>query len=503
MTQTKTEKRASSAPTSFVSLDPRDGSQIAEFAIQDLEQVAVEVASARAAATWWTRLGHAGRQRCLKKWRRDLLDRMDELTELVSLETGKPTADAVLEVVLAIDHLHWAGKNASRVLRRRMVQPGMMMSNHLGTVEYHPLGVVGVIGPWNYPVLTPLGSIAYALAAGNVVVYKPSEYTTKVGEWLVTSMIQSLSDEPGFVAPFRLVTGTGITGDALCRSGVDKLAFTGSTATGRKVMAACSESLTPVLMECGGKDAFLVDSDADLEAAADAAVWGAMANAGQTCVGVERVYVMDTVAEAFISIVTRKAQALTVGAEPESDIGPITMPPQIEVIEKHIKDAIACGGQALVGGALSVQRPFVSPVVLVDVPHDAEASQQETFGPVILINRVKSMDEAVMLTNDTDYGLGATVFSKSQGPQIARRLRVGMVGVNSISAYMAMPALPFGGVGQSGFGRIHGADGLREFARPQSVARKMFPAPVNPTSFSRPDWTVEVMSKMAKVLYRW
>jgi acyl-CoA reductase-like NAD-dependent aldehyde dehydrogenase len=269
---------------SFDSLNPRNDAVLGSYPIAGAAQVNAAVRDVRQAGLGWAGLGFAGRARVLGAWRKLLVDRLDELAEVVSAETGKPMDDARLELVLTIDHLAWAAKNAKRVLGPRTMRSGMLMLSQKATLSYPPYGVIGVIGPWNYPVFTPMGSIAYALAAGNAVVFKPSEYTPGVGAWLVDSFAEVAPDR----AVLRMVTGLGDTGAALCRSGVDKIAFTGSGETGRRVMATCAESLTPVLIECGGKDPLIVDSDADLEAAADAAVWGGMSNAGQTCVGVER-----------------------------------------------------------------------------------------------------------------------------------------------------------------------------------------------------------------------
>ncbi|AII11461.1 aldehyde dehydrogenase family protein [Rhodococcus opacus] len=487
----------------FQSLDPRTNDVIAEFPVLSPQDVEEAVANARSAATWWGSLTFSARARHLKHWRQLILERFDELAGLISHETGKPMADAMLEVVLGVDHLHWAGKNAKRVLGRRHVAPGMLMFNHTASVEYEALGVVGVIGPWNYPVFTPMGSIAYALSAGNAVVFKPSEFTTKVGQWLVDTFAEALGDQGRHRSPLQLITGDGRTGNALCQSDIDKLAFTGSSATGKRVMSACSDRLIPVLMECGGKDAFIVDSDANLKSASDAAVWGAMANAGQTCVGVERIYVVDSVADRFIDLVVDQVSKLTVGGEPDADIGPITMPAQLAIIERHVKDGMRSGGQAVVGSASSIRAPYVKPVVLVDVPEDASTVTEETFGPVIVINRVPSLRVAVERANASRYALGATVFSKRNGVRAAQDLTAGMVGINSILPYAAMPSLPFGGVGGSGFGRIHGAEGLREFARPKSVAHRRFPPLLNPTSFSKAQWTMHALKTLVRVLYRW
>src|SRR2546429_2113655 len=353
--------------------------------------------------------------------------RAAQLAEVVHAETGKPHSDAMLEIVSAIDHANWAAKNARKVLGPQKRSAGMLMANQSATVEFQPLGVIGVIGPWNYPVFTPMGSIIYALAAGNAVVFKPSEYTPGVGKWLVDSFAEAVPEHP----VLQLITGFGATGAALCRSGVDKLAFTGSPGTGRKIMAACAETLTPVLIEAGGKDALLVDADADLDAAADAAVWGGMSNAGQTCVGVERVYVHERVYDAFVEKVVGVAKDLRAGSDPEAKIGPITMPAQLQIIRRHIADALARGGKAVLGGADAVGDRYVQPTVLVDVPEDSAAVTEETFGPTLTIAKVADMDEAVTKANDTTYGLGSTVFSKRNGLRLARRLRSGATSGNA------------------------------------------------------------------------
>jgi aldehyde dehydrogenase (NAD+) len=383
------------------------------------------------------------------------------------------------------------------VLGKRKVRSGLLASNHKATLEYVPYGVVGVIGPWNYPVHTPLGSISYALAAGNAVVFKPSEFTPAIGKWLVDTFAEVVPEHP----VFQLVTGFGATGNALCTAGVGKLAFTGSTATGKKVMAACSAQLTPVVIECGGKDALIVARDADLDAAADAAVWGGLSNAGQTCAGVERVYAVDAVYDAFVEKVTKLAASVRAGADDRANYGPITMPSQIDIIRRHIDDALASGGRAVVGGADSVQAPFVQPVVLVNVPETSAAVQDETFGPTITVTRVSDEDEAVERTNASKYGLGAAVFSATQGPALADRLSCGCVSVNSAITFATVPELPFGGVRDTGFGRIHGEDGLREFAWPRSVTVQRFRAPLNLTTFQRPTGARAILTRLVKL--RW
>ncbi|MBA2472234.1 MAG: aldehyde dehydrogenase family protein [Pseudonocardiales bacterium] len=481
----------------FASIDPRTGEVVAYHQLDDEAAVRAAVARAREAAAWWGGLGFAERRRRLLSWRSALTRRIDELAGLITAETGKPRDDARLECVLVVAHLDWAARHAEKVLRRRRVASGLLMLQEASTVEYQPYGVIGVIGPWNYPAHTPMGSISYALAAGNAVVFKPSELAPGVGRALAEILARVVPEHP----LLQVVTGFGETGVALCRSGVGKLAFTGSAFTARKVMAACAETLTPVVLECGGKDALLVDSDADLAAAADAAVWGAMANAGQTCAGVERVYVVDDVAQDFTDRVVAQTRRLRTGGQPSADLGPITRSSQVEVIRDHVTDALAHGGIALVGGVESVRPPYVEPVVLADVPDTSTAVTDETFGPTVTLHRVANLDDAVARVNAGRYGLGAAVFSGRRGAEIAGRLRCGMVAINSVISYAAVPALPFGGVGDSGFGRVHGADGLREFTRAKAVTRRRFRPVVPVLTFDRPAWVIRLLLRMVRVLY--
>src|SRR6185503_2773528 len=277
-------------------VNPATGEVLATFPVNGRREVDAAVAQAREAAAWWAGLDWAGRRIRLLAWKSHLTRYMSRLAQLVHEETGKPIDDATLEIILAIVHIDWAARHARRVLRPRRVRSGLAAINQASTVEYQPLG-----------------SIAYALAAGNAVVFKPSELTPATGEWLVQAFREALGIFGEVQPVLQLVTGPGSTGEALARSGVAKLAFTGSAATARKVMAAAADTLTPVLAECGGKDAMLVSADADLEAAADAAAWGAMSNAGQTCIGIERVYVAEGAYRPFLERLTSKVSELRPG----------------------------------------------------------------------------------------------------------------------------------------------------------------------------------------------
>ncbi|MEV4120708.1 aldehyde dehydrogenase family protein [Micromonospora sp. NPDC049645] len=480
----------------LVSTSPATGAEAGRLPVATDADVRRAVDRARAAGEWWAGLGFTGRRERMLRWRGLLAKRIEELAELAHIESGKPVADAIVEIVCAIEHIDWAARNAGRVLGPRRVRSRLILAEFSAHLEYQPYGVVGVIGPWNYPVFTPIGSAAYALAAGNGVVLKPSEYTPAVGQWLVDSFAEVVPEQPVFTA----VHGLGDVGAALCRSGVDKLAFTGSTATARKVMAACAETLTPVLIEGGGKDAMIVDSDADLDAAAEACVWGGMTNAGQTCIGIERVYAVDSVFDTFVDRVVARAGQLTVGPE-GTDIGPITMPRQIDVIRRHIDAAIASGGRAVLGGPDAVQPPYVHPTVLVDVPEESAAVREETFGPTLTISRVRDADEAVARANALSYGLGGSVFGRRRAVAIARRLRSGMASINSTLTFAGMSTLPFGGVGDSGFGRIHGEDGLREFGRAKAITRRRARSLLPSMTFERTPTDVARLVKAIKVMY--
>ena len=480
----------------FNSHNPVTGETVGAYPIYSSKDVAQIVAHARHASTAWATLGFAGRKKVLLAWSNYIINNVDQIAALVSLETGKPISDAKLEASMAVSHIGWAARHAEDIMRTSYRAPGVLMANMSATVERSPLGVVGVIGPWNYPVFTPVGSIAYALAAGNTVVFKPSEYTPGVGVWLE----ESFNTIAPFADVFTTITGLADTGNALCSSGVDKLSFTGSTRTAKLVAAACATNMTPVVLECGGKDPVIVAADANLDRAVDATIWSAMANAGQSCIGAERVYVDAKVADAFIAKAVALAESIHAGAPGDGNYGPATMPSQIAVISSHIKSAIKDGGQFAYGSVKSVQAPFVQPVILIDVPESSAAVREETFGPIIIINRVAHMQEAIELSNASRYGLGANVWSKRQGRKIASQLHCGMVAINSTFSFAAISSVPFGGVKDSGYGRVHGPEGLLEYTYPRTVVRTRFNIPIRFLSFKRRSKDDKLVIKATKIL---
>jgi len=398
--------------------------------------------------------------------------------------------------MLSLGHLDHAAKRAAVALAPHKVPTGIM-PNFRATISYLPLGVVGVIGPWNYPVVTPMGSIAYALAAGNAVVFKPSELTPLIAMFLEETAHGTLSVPDVFL----VATGDGSTGAALAGADIDKLSFTGSTATGRKVMKAAAERLTPVLMELGGKDAVIVADDADIAAAADAVVFGALQNAGQACTSIERCYVVSKVYDDFVAKVLEEARKVNAGATDDAKIGAITSPAQVEIIRDHMLEAIDKGAKVLIGGPDKIHGNFVEATVLVDVTDDMKVMAEETFGPVLPIRRVDTVEEAVRAVNGTRYGLGSAVFGKAGIRDIADRVKAGMTAVNSVLAFAAIPSLPFGGSGDSGFGRIHGDEGLREFSRIKATAEQRFSLPMNLISFNQPANLYDQLKKTIGQLY--
>ncbi len=459
----------------FDVVNPGTGAVVGTHPVHTASDIAERLTLARQAQPWWVEQGWDGRKRLMTAWVRWLAAHAEEIYELGHQETARPIPDVQMEFIAGLEEVRWAAANAAKILKPRAVAPGIALANFAARVSHEPLGVVGLITPWNVPIYTVLSGMACSLAAGNAVIVKPSELSPGVAAFVIDGFYAANPDvPPGLVSH---VTGLADTGAALCRSGVDKLAFTGSVPTGKRVMATCAENLTPVVLELGGKDPTVVAADADLDAAAKAVVWGAFFNGGQACVGVERVYVVREVRDEFLRHVKRYAEQVTAGLDGDASYGPMITPGQVDIVRRHIAAALDGGATALVGGHDSVRPPFIDPVVLVDVPEDNPAVAEETFGPTLVVNTAADIDDAIRRANGTSFGLGSSVFSARHGDEIARKLRAGGVTVNAVLSFVGMPSVPFGGVGDSGFGRFHGAAGLREFTYAKSTVRKRFSIP--------------------------
>ncbi|CAN5600636.1 aldehyde dehydrogenase family protein [soil metagenome] len=477
------------------SYNPATGELLGSVPIFGAADVDAAVARAQVAAETWSTRSHATRADEIDNFRHALATEADTLAEILHRENGKPEVEALTEVMMALGHLKRAAAIAARALATRKVSSGLL-ANFRATVSYHPLGVVGVIGPWNFPINTPMGSIAYALAAGNAVVWKPSELTP-----LIALEIEKIAAR-SFALPdlLQVVTGAGSTGAALAKSAVNKISFTGSAATGKRVMLAAAERLTPVLMELGGKDAMIVTEDADLDKAAEAAVYGSLSNAGQACVAIERVYVSDAVHDKFVAEVVKQVEELKVGGD-DGHLGAMTSESQVSIVRDHLEDAVKRGAKVHTGGPGAISGAYIQPTVLTNVNHEMKIMVEETFGPVIPIQKVKSIDEAIRLANDSRFGLGSSVFAKKSARAIADRMRAGMTSINSVMAFAGIYGLPFGGIGDSGFGRIHGEEGLREFSRVKATAEQAFSLPMNMMSFRQKGDMPKQLRGMIKNLY--
>lgn len=484
--------RIDSGTETIASSDVATGARLAAFPIFVGTDVDRAVHNARVAAEVWSSAGYAFRRRAMLNWAREIVTRSSELVSAIGSENGKPADDAYMELVIAVEHIAWAARNAERVLRSRKARSGVLMANFSASVHHEPYGVVGIISPWNYPLFAPIAAMASALAAGNTVVLKPSEYATFVGTLLVDCFRRANHHLSRSV--IEVVTGDGATGAALVASGVDKIGFTGSPATGQRILASCAALIKPVVMECGGKDALIVDADANVEAAAEAAAWGGFSNGGQTCVGVERIYVVEAVASRFVDALASKLRGVTSSSGPTSVYGPMTVPAQVDTVRRHVLDGIESAAALPLGGVERIRGRYIDPIVLVDCAETSSAVREETFGPVVTVRTVPDVGEAIRLANATPFGLGAAVFSKTNGQRIAAQLRCGMVSINSIIAFVSIPSLPFGGIGSSGYGRIHGAEGLREFSSSKAIAEKRFGIPgMNAMRLDRPGITMRLL----------
>jgi len=444
-----------------------DGRLLAELPMHDADEVHRVVTRAREAQRPWAALGARQRALHLRRLARVLSVRGEGIAERIRAETGKPESEALTEVVVSVDLLRLYAARAPRHLRRRRVRPGWLLWK-AAWIEREPHGVVGAITPWNYPFILAMDCVAPALATGNAIVIKPSELTPWTTQ-LIPGLCEAAGIPEGLVA---VVTGDGRAGEALVRSGVDRIVFTGSTDTGRKIMRAAADTLTPVTLELGGKDPALVLADADVERAARGIVFGTFFNAGQTCISVERVYVARPLYEAFLARVTELVGALRVGVGPNADVGPIVSPAQVRILEEHVRDAVARGARVLVGGRRAEEgsRVFL-PTVLVDVTDDMKVMREETFGPLLPVVPVQDEEEAVRRANESPYGLFASVWTGNarRGARIARRLRAGGVSVNDVLCHYGVAGLPLGGVGDSGFGRRRGLDALDEMSRTRTL----------------------------------
>jgi acyl-CoA reductase-like NAD-dependent aldehyde dehydrogenase len=482
-------------------IDPTTGRTIGSVPDMDEAQVRQAVQRARGAFRVWSRLDFGERREQLLRVRDHLLDCTDDVVGRICAETGKTRFEALFtEVFITADLIDFYARHGAKALRTQRVPAGPLALTKRAYKVYEPLGVVAVISPWNYPFSLTMTPVVTALFAGNTVVLKPSEVTPLVGV-LIGELFAQACDYADVV---QIATGGGATGGNLVGAGVQKVCFTGSVATGKKVMAKAADSLTPVTLELGGKDPMIVLDDADIERAANGAVWGAFSNSGQTCIAVERAYVHANVYDEFVDKVVAKTRSVRQGAD--GDIGSMTFPPQLDTVERHLADAREKGAKVLVGGKrrADLGDMYFEPTVLVDVDHSMAIMREETFGPVLPIVRVADEAEALRLANDSPYGLNSSVWTGSdeRGRRVAGQLEAGNVCVNDCLISYGVAGLPFGGVKDSGIGRTHGIEGLQDMCRLKSVVEDRFKLRREIQWYPTPKLAYPVAKRATKLLYR-
>ena len=453
--------------------DPSTGEEIGRAPLMNEDDVAAAVERARLAQPAWAKLSYRERARFILRAREAVLEQLEEIAKLISRETGKPPTEAIsMEIVPTLDLMHYFAHNTAQLLDRKKID--LAQYNYMARssyIFYKPLGVVGIISPWNFPWATPLDEVVMALMAGNAVVVKPSELTPLTA-LKIADVFKQAQLPDGLL---EIVTGDGSTGAALVETGVNKIMFTGSVNTGKRVAEAAAKHLTPVVLELGGKDPMIVLEDADVENAARAAIWGAFCNSGQACASIERCYVHESIAQRFTDLVVKETQLLKQdkASADAIDIGAMSNERQLLIVEDHLADAVERGARVRTGGHRLSHAGgwFHEPTVVTDVDHSMKLMRDETFGPVLPIMTFTTDAEAVGLANDSMYGLTASVFTRdlSRGRRLAEQIEAGTVMINEVVYTHAVAQTPWGGVKQSGYGRTHGRLGLLELVTAQHI----------------------------------
>jgi len=474
-----TEAQAVLSKTIIVDTNPATTEVLAELPCATAEQVQDAVARAHIAQPKWQATSLAQRIEVLRRFQGLLRDRALDVAQLICREAGKPTAEAITtEILVVLDAAAFCMRTAHRFLRDQPVPHGnIAMKSKRGVLTREPHGVVGIISPWNYPFSTPAVEAIAALVTGNAVVIKPSEFTPLAALEL-QKLMQASGLEPDLL---QVVVGEGPAGAALIDSGVDKLIFTGSVATGKRVAEAAARRLLPVVLELGGKDPMIVLPDADLDVTTSGALWGAFMNAGQTCLSVERCYVHRSIYEGFLKMMADKIAKLRVGngLASEVEMGPLINERQLRTVEAHVNDAVQSGARLLAGGRrLTELGPnFYAPTLLADVTPKMRAIQEETFGPVLPVATFDTEAEAIDLANNSNFGLAASVWTRerSRGEAMARQIKAGTVMVNDMISGFGISEAPHGGLKQSGIGRTHGEMGLEEMVQAKYIDSDLLP----------------------------
>ncbi|HEY2986921.1 MAG TPA: succinic semialdehyde dehydrogenase, partial [Candidatus Binatia bacterium] len=450
----------------------------------------------------WEQKSFRERAARLYRYRDLLIDHQEEIAAILSRENGKPESEAYgNELFYLYDTIGFWAKNAAKYLRAEKIRPHLLMTKKVAST-HSPMGVIGIISPWNFPLVLTIGEAIPALMAGNAAIIKPSELTP-----MSALFAAGLAEKAGLPDKLlQVVIGRGETAEALIDR-ADMIGFTGSVETGKKVMRRAAERLIPVSLELGGKDPMIVLKDADLERAANACVWGALMNSGQVCTSIERVYVEAPVYDDFVKRVVERVRALRQGAgTAEVELGSMTSEQQLRKVEAHVQDAVAKGAKILSGGRRNpdLKGLHYEPTLLVDVDHRMDVMKEETFGPVIPIMKVADCDEAVRLANDSRYGLDGSIFTrdKERGRRVAEKIQAGSVCINDGLVNFVIPEAPMGGIKESGIGRRHGAEGIRKFCRQKTIVTDRLGLKSEFTWFPATERKARLFRRALRLLYR-
>ena len=457
----------------IISYNPATGAEIGRVPATSPTEVKAAVDRSRAAFQSWKNTSFAERKRLVMRAREVILSDIDGIAHLISDESGKPFGEAIsMEIAPVLDLMQYFARNAEKLLRPAKINIGLYaLLGRASRIVYHPLGVVGIIPAWNYPFSIPLGEAVMALMAGDTVVIKPSELTPFVG-----LKIGEVFEKAGFPEnTVQIVTGDGRTGAALVEAAPDKIMFTGSVATGKKIAAAAATNLTPFVLELGGKDPMIVFEDANLELAAGAAVWGAFCNSGQSCSSVERLYVHERVADELTRKIIETTGQLRqdTGDKEDASIGAMSSERQVNIVEDHVGDFKAAGAKIEIGGRRNpeLEGLFYEPTVITGAKNDMRGMQEETFGPTLPIATFSTEQEAIQLANDSEFGLTASVWTRdlTRAKRVAEQIEAGSVCINEVPYTHGIGQTPWGGFKNSGRGRTHGREGLMELVQPQHI----------------------------------
>lgn len=489
--------------------DPATGDRLGEVPALTPDEVRERIARARKAQVEWSQTPFAERRKVLARMLDMLLAQADSLCEEICRDAGKTLHNAMLGEIWPIaEKLRWTIKHGEKHLRRETVSSGLL-AHKRAVIEYHPLGVIGVITPWNFPLQNIMGPTIPALFAGNAVIIKVSEWTSWSAAPFQRCLDRCLKDCGYSPDLIQVITGYADTGAALVSGGVDKIVFTGSLGNGKRVIEGSAETLTPVILELGGKDPMIVCDDADLDQAAHAACSAAFIASGQMCLAAERTLVFDAVYDEFVAKVKDIGLRLRQGAPLSGklvDVGAMTMPAQVEIVEALVQDAISKGARVIAGGGRAKQKSskqFFEPTILAEVTEDMRIMHEETFGPVMAITRVKNEDEAIRIANSIDYGLSSSVFSKDhrRARRIADQIVAGSTCINDWALMYMVQDLPFGGVKGSGFGRLNGGEGLRACTNVKAVIEDRLPIHRAIELFPGRRYDYEVTREGVRLLY--